>query len=115
MPPRKKAVTGPRPVEDLRHEDTRANISTGELAGVVPDEQTVPPARYASDASLDPQLAWRGKDEQDSADLEVSRVPIYVQERVAPRAIVKHLRRTGPLEDDVCPGPHAGFLTEKRP
>jgi hypothetical protein len=33
MPPRKKAATGPTPVEDLRHDDTRANIPTGELAG----------------------------------------------------------------------------------
>lgn len=25
MPPRRKVATGPTPVEDLRHEDTRAN------------------------------------------------------------------------------------------
>jgi adenine-specific DNA-methyltransferase len=101
MPPRKKAATGPAPVEDLRHDDTRANIPTGELAGFVADEQAVPPVRYARDPSLDPQLVWRGKDEQDSADLEVPSVPIYVQEKVVPRAIVEDLRRTGPPEDDV--------------
>lgn len=38
MPPRKKAATGQTPVEDLRHDDTRANIPTGELAGFVADE-----------------------------------------------------------------------------
>ncbi len=59
MPPRRKVATGPTPVEDLRHEDTRANIPTGELAGFVADEQ-------------------------DSADLEVPSVPIYVQEKVIP-------------------------------
>jgi adenine-specific DNA-methyltransferase len=100
MPPRKKAATGPTPVEDLRHDDTRANIPTGELAGFVADEQGVPPVRYARDPSLDPQLVWRGKDEQDSADLEVPSVPIYVQEKVVPRAIVEDLRRS-PVEDDV--------------
>jgi adenine-specific DNA-methyltransferase len=100
MPPRKKAATGSTPVEDLRHDDTRANIPTGELAGFVPDEVT-PPVRYPRDPSLDPQLVWRGKDEQDSADLEVPSVPIYVQEKVVPRAIVEELRRVGPVEDDV--------------
>jgi adenine-specific DNA-methyltransferase len=100
MPPRKKAATGSTPVEDLRHGDTRANIPTGELAGFVPDEVT-PPVRYPRDPSLDPQLVWRGKDEQDSADLEVPSVPIYVQEKVVPRAIVQDLRRVGPVEDDV--------------
>ncbi len=113
MPPRKKAATGPTPVEDLRHEDTRANIPTGELAGLVA-EQAVPPVRYARDPSLDPQLVWRGKDEQDSADFEVPSVPHYVQEKVVPRAIVEDLRRAGPAEDDVCPVPHASFLAEHR-
>ncbi len=101
MPPRKKAAAVPTPVEDLRHDDTRANIPTGELAGFVADEQGVPPVRYARDPSLDPQLVWRGKDEQDSADLEVPSVPIYVQEKVVPRAIIEDLRRSGPVEDDV--------------
>lgn len=114
MPPRKKAAAGPTPVEDLRHDDTRAKIPTGELAGFVPDEQAIPPVRYARDASLDPDLVWRGKDEQDSADLEVPSVPIYVRERVVPRAVVEELRRTGPVEDDVCPVPHAGVLAEQR-
>jgi len=102
MPPRRKAATGPTPVEDLRHDDTRANIPTGELAGFVPDEQTDPLVRYARDPSLDPQLVWRGKDEQDSADLEVPSVPIYVQEKVVPRAIVEDLRRSGPVEGNVA-------------
>lgn len=57
--------------------------------------------RYPRDQSLDPQLVWRGKDEQDSADLEVPSVPIYVQEKVVPRAIVEDLRRLGPVEDEV--------------
>ena len=31
--------------------------------------------RYPRDPSLDPQLVWKGKDEQDAADLEVPAVP----------------------------------------
>jgi hypothetical protein len=76
MPPGKKAAGGPTPVEDLRHDETRANIPTGELAGFVADGQAVPPVRYARDPSLDPQLVWRGKDEQDSADLEAHRAAV---------------------------------------
>jgi adenine-specific DNA-methyltransferase len=100
MPPRKKAATGRAPVENLRHDDTRAKISDRRARGFVPDE-VAPPVRYKRDPSLDPQLVWRVKDEQDSADLEMPSVPIYVQEKVVPRAIVEDLRRAGPVEDDV--------------
>ncbi len=99
MPPRQKP--GPVPVDALRHDDTRSNIPTGELAGFVPDDQVLPPVRYPRDPSLDPQLVWRGKDEQDSADLEVPSVPIYVQEKVVPRAIIEDLRRHTPTADEV--------------
>ena len=34
---------------------------------------------YPRDPSLDPQLVWKGKDEQDQADLAVPVVPIYIQ------------------------------------
>lgn len=44
------------------------------LFDVVPDEVT-PPVRYPRDPSLDPQLGWRGKDERDEADLEVTTSP----------------------------------------
>ena len=33
---------------------------------------------------LDPQLVWRGKDEQDRSDLVVQAPPIYIQEKVHP-------------------------------
>ena len=42
---------------------------------------------------LDPQLVWRGKDEQDSADLEVNVPPLYIQERVHPKVLVDDLMR----------------------
>ena len=40
---------------------------------------------------LDPQLVWRGKDEQDLSDLVVKAPPIYIQERVHPKAILDDL------------------------
>ena len=42
---------------------------------------------------LDPQLVWRGKDEQDMADLLVNAPPLYIQERVHPKALIDDLMR----------------------
>ena len=46
---------------------------------------------YPRDPSLDPQLVWRGKDEQDRQDLAVPVVPIYIQEKIHPQAIIDDL------------------------
>ena len=52
---------------------------------------------YPRDPSLDPQLVWKGKDEQDRQDLEVPVVPIYIQEKIHPQAHhrgpARHARR----------------------
>ena len=40
---------------------------------------------------LDPQLVWRGKDEQDWSDLVVSAPPLYIQEKVQPKVIIDDL------------------------
>ena len=49
--------------------------------------------RRPRDADLDPQLVWRGKDEQDWSDLVVQAPPLYVQEKVKPQAIIADLLR----------------------
>jgi len=41
----------------------------------------------------DAQLVWRGKDQQDWSDLVVNVPPIYVQEKVHPKAIIDDLKR----------------------
>ncbi len=46
---------------------------------------------YPRDPSLDPQLVWKGKDEQDREDLAVPVVPIYIQEKIHPQAIIDDL------------------------
>ena len=43
---------------------------------------------YPRDPALDPQLVWKGKDEQDNNDLAVPVVPIYIQEKIHPHAII---------------------------
>ncbi len=91
MPPKKPA--GPTPVEALTHDDSRVNIPTEELRDFVADDEKAPRTmRYPRDPSLDPQLVWKGKDEQDTSDLEVPVVPIYIQEKIQPRAIIEELR-----------------------
>jgi adenine-specific DNA-methyltransferase len=83
----------PTPVETVKHRDARTNIPTREQGGLVADDEAAPKAvRYPRDPSLDPQLVWRGKDEQDRDPLEVPAVPIYIQEMVHPQAIVEDLR-----------------------
>ena len=42
---------------------------------------------------LDPQLVWRGKDEQDESDLVVNAPPLYIQEKVHPKALIDDLVR----------------------
>jgi len=76
-------------VQSIRHTDKRANIPTEELRDFVADaEQRPSTLLYPRDPSLDPQLVWRGKDEQDRADLAVPAVPIYIQEKIHPQALI---------------------------
>ena len=42
---------------------------------------------------LDPQLVWRGKDEQDWSDLVVHAPPLYIQEKVHPKILIDDLLR----------------------
>jgi adenine-specific DNA-methyltransferase len=79
-----------RPITSTRHRDKRANIPTEELRDFVAEEEESPEVvLYPRDPSLDPQLVWQGKDEQDGEDLAVAAVPIYIQEKVHPHAIVE--------------------------
>src|ERR1700686_5218668 len=85
-------------VETLTHEEaSRKNIPTAEFQSVMrKDEQT--PIRVAYERrnrDLDPQLVWRGKDEQDWSDLVTQAPPIYIQEKVHPKVLIDDLLRQG--------------------
>ena len=82
-------------VETLRHDaDKRKNIPTAEFQSVLKaDEQKPIEMRYPRNTDLDPQLVWRGKDEQDWSDLVVSAPPIYIQEKVHPKVLIDDLLR----------------------
>ncbi|HSY64602.1 MAG TPA: site-specific DNA-methyltransferase [Terriglobales bacterium] len=85
-------------IESLKHKDKRANIPTEELRDFVAEDErkpktvTFPGLLYARDPSLDPQLVWKGKDEQDRHPLEVPVVPIYIQEKIHPHALIQDLQ-----------------------
>ena len=81
-------------IEYTKHQgDTRVNIPTQELKDFVSDmEVHETRALYPRDPTLDPQLVWKGKDEQDREDLTVPTVPIYIQEKIHPSAIIENIR-----------------------
>ena len=90
----KKKIRTHTPVESVKHKDKRKNIPTEELRDFVKgDEETPKSLLYPRDPSLDPQLVWKGKDEQDRNPLEVPLVPVYIQEKIHPQALVEDLRR----------------------
>jgi adenine-specific DNA-methyltransferase len=93
MPPAKKP-SGPKPVVATTHDDKRTNIPTADAQDWVAPEMEAPvKVRWERDHSLDPQLVWRGKDEEADV-LEGDAPPLYIQEKIDPRVLVENLRRT---------------------
>ena len=87
---------GKKSVESLKHDEaTRKNIPTAEYQSVMQEsEQTAVPVAYdRRNRDLDPQLVWRGKDEQDWSDLVVHAPPLYIQEKVHPKVLIDDLLR----------------------
>jgi len=92
---RKKSKAAKKNVETLVHEDAkRKNIPTVEYQSVLKKEQQAPrELKYPRNTDLDPQLVWRGKDEQDWSDLVVQAPPLYIQEKVHPKVLIDDLLR----------------------
>ena len=83
-------------VEALTHEDaSRKNIPTAEYqtALAADDRSPIEVAYERTNRDLDPQLVWRGKDVQDWADLVVPAPPLFIQEKVHPKALIDDLLR----------------------
>src|SRR6202158_101665 len=84
-------------IETLTHDaDKRKNIPTAEYQSVVKQEEEdhIRVAYERRNRDLDPQLVWRGKDEQDWSDLVVHAPPLYIQEKVHPKVLIDDLLRT---------------------
>lgn len=99
MPPRRKKPTGPLPIESVQHQDKRTNLPTADAQELItPEVEQARQIVVGRDATLDPQLVWKGKfpgdDPANATDLVADAPPIYVQEKVDPRVLVENLRRT---------------------
>ena len=95
-------------VETLTHDEaTRKNIPTAEYQSVMrQDEQNpirvnyergvagVEQEKQQRNRDLDPQLVWRGKDEQDWSDLVVHAPPLYIQEKIHPKVLIDDLQKS---------------------
>src|SRR6202158_3801284 len=82
-------------VVTLKHDEAkRKNIPTAEYESVLHKEQgALRMVKYPRNTDLDPQLVWRGKDEQDWSDLVVHAPPLYIQEKVQPKVLIDDLLR----------------------
>ena len=97
----------PKSVETITHEEaSRKNIPTAEYQSIMQkDDQNPVEVKYPRgdnrleaekeqrNGDLDPQLVWRGKDQQDWSDLVVHAPPLYIQEKVHPKVLIDDLRR----------------------
>ncbi len=93
---RQRRTKQPKRVETFTHDERRTNIPNAEDRSLM-DEDELSPIQVAYERrnpDLDPQLVWRGK---DSAPLEVQAPPLYIQERVHPKALIADLMRFSPL------------------
>jgi adenine-specific DNA-methyltransferase len=96
----------PITIETLKHEDSsRLNAPTAELEAFVPDDIRKPilAAYERRNPDLDPQLVWRGKDVADWSDLVVEAPPLYIQEKIHPKAIIEDLKRAAARKADLGP------------
>src|SRR5438876_11743156 len=87
--------SGKKTIAVLRHSDKRRNRPTAEFQEVMQEEEKTPiqVAYERRNRDLDPQLVWRGKDEQDWSNLIVHAPPLYIQEKVHPKVLIDDLRR----------------------
>jgi hypothetical protein len=92
----KKAPNSKKTVKTLTHDEaSRKNIPTAEYQSVMAKEQETPirVAYERRNRDMDPQLVWRGKDEQDWSDLVTYAPPLYIQEKVHPKVLIDDLLR----------------------
>ncbi len=98
---RRRGTRQPLNVESLTHEAAgRTNIPSAEHQPLLKDDERHPieAAFERRNPDLDPQLVWRGKDPADWSDLVTQAPPLYIQEKVSPKALIDDLRRSGQRE-----------------
>ncbi|WP_260294509.1 DNA methyltransferase, partial [Sedimenticola hydrogenitrophicus] len=135
-----KKTNALKSVEALTHDDaTRKNIPTAEYQSVMQKEHSDPlrvsyprgNSRWLSQLAalhdtgkfspefqqqinrdLDPQLVWRGKDQQDWSDLVVNAPPLYIQEKVHPKVLIDDLKRESERRRNASDHQQAGAVAD---
>src|SRR6267378_4844610 len=76
-------------IDSLKHREARRkHIPTAELETLVSEAEQAPKTiRWKRNTDLDPQLVWRGKDEQDAEDLMVDSVPSIFRKKSRQRRL----------------------------
>ena len=92
----------PKAIKTITHPDRRKNIPTSEYQAAMKHDERHPVqvAYERRNRDLDPQLVWRGKDEQDEEPLVAQAPPLYIQEKVHPKALLDSLARYSKEDDD---------------
>src|SRR5438874_11452278 len=108
-------VKDKKKVETLTHKKaSRLNIPTAEYQSVMRTEE-LSPVRVAyqrRNRDLNPQLVWRGKDEQDWSDLVVPAPPLYIQEKVHPKVLIDDLLRRSSASDSQQAGANLDLFAD---
>ena len=117
-----KKPSAAKQVTDLTHgEAKRKNIPTVEHQSVMQHHEQAPvkvkyprggngldDEKAQRNPDLDPQLVWRGKDQQDWSELVVNAPPLYIQEKVKPKVLIDDLRRMS----GQAASPQAGVMAD---
>jgi len=113
--PAKKKPAAYKSVVTIKHDEAkRKNIPTAEHQSVVREDDAAPrPLRYPRNTDLDPQLVWRGKDEQDWSDLVAHAPPLYIQEKVHPKVLIDDLRRQSVASEKCLAASHKSQATNR--
>ena len=106
---RRTRTKQPKQVETFTHDERRPNIPNAEDRALMEaDEQSPIAVEYERrNPDLDPQLIWRGKSQEP---LEVQAAPLYIQERVHPKALIADLMRR--TEQHTAAGDQLDFFAD---
>ena len=92
----------PKAIKTITHPDRRKNLPTSEYQATMKHDERHPVqvAYERRNRDLDPQLVWRGKDKQDEEPLVAQAPPLYIQEKVHPKALLDSLVRYSKEDGD---------------
>jgi len=84
-------------ITSLEHKDKkRKNIPTAELRSFKKTNLEIDNSKHLRDSSVDPQLIWKKKYEEN---LEIETVPVYVNEKIDPKFIIRQFQKKKEMED----------------